>query len=181
MRRSTVSGCRSGGRGAWSDACGGVVHRLPVPGPQGVQLMGFGSPGDDAFQHLGKPGHRIHAVPLCCLDQRHRNRPMTCPAVGTGEAWIFAIQSGKGRRRAEAVRRQSAILSRRGTGRKRPACAPRRTSPNCARCPAGRTPRRRDSERRAHQQGTCAGWQPAQATLPAPAGTRRAAARSLRS
>ena len=38
-------------------------------------------PDDDALQHVGEPGHRLDAVQLGGLDERHRNRPVTRPAI----------------------------------------------------------------------------------------------------
>jgi hypothetical protein len=62
-------------------------------GHQCVQLMSFGSPGDDALEDVGGPRHRIDAVQLRRLDQRHRYRPMAGPGIAACEQRILAQQS----------------------------------------------------------------------------------------
>ena len=65
------------------------ICRGPIPRKQCVQFMDFGSAGDDALQHVGEPCHRIDAVQLRCLDQRHRYRPVTGPAIAAREQRIL--------------------------------------------------------------------------------------------
>jgi len=47
---------------------GSLACGLPVPGEEFVQLMVFGSPGDDALQHIGQIGLRIETIEFCCCD-----------------------------------------------------------------------------------------------------------------
>lgn len=76
LRRAVLSGELLGLAG---------VDRGPRPRQQRVQLMSLGAPGDDAFEHIGEPGHWFDAVELGGLDERHRDCPMTGAAVGTSE------------------------------------------------------------------------------------------------
>src|SRR3981081_112331 len=48
-----------GGAGSCGGPCAALACRLPVPGQKLVQLMAFGSPGDDALEHVGQVGLRI--------------------------------------------------------------------------------------------------------------------------
>src|ERR1700676_4546497 len=52
-----------------------TTRLFPVPGEQLVQLMAFGSPGNDTFQHVGQVGLRIEIVELCCVHDRRQDRP----------------------------------------------------------------------------------------------------------
>src|SRR5512143_3151741 len=49
--------------------------------------MGLGAAGDDAFQHVSEPSHRLHAVELGSLNECHRDRPVTGSAIGTSEEY----------------------------------------------------------------------------------------------
>jgi len=55
--------------------------RLAAAGATGAQFVGFGTSRDDAFEYVSEPSHRINAVQLRSLDQRHCNRPVTRSAV----------------------------------------------------------------------------------------------------
>jgi hypothetical protein len=61
-------------------ACG-----LPVPGEKFVQLVPFGSPGDDALQYIGQIGLRIEIREFCCCDERCEDRPALGSAFAASE------------------------------------------------------------------------------------------------
>src|SRR5579859_2845968 len=47
--------------------------------------MRLGAPGDDAFEYICEPCHRLNAVELGGLNERHGDRPMTGSTIRTGE------------------------------------------------------------------------------------------------
>ena len=47
---------------------GDCTGRSPVPGQQLIEFVLLGAAGDDAFQHVGKPGERLDAIQLCRVD-----------------------------------------------------------------------------------------------------------------
>src|SRR5262249_42475646 len=60
---------------------------------QRVQFVDFGMTGDDALEHIRKPGHWIHAIQLGSLNQCHSDCPMTGSSVTASKECIFPCQS----------------------------------------------------------------------------------------
>jgi len=80
------SGCLSGRRAGY--------RGLPVPRQQRLQLMRFGSPWDDAFQHVGQVRHRIDAVQL-------GRRPRLISKQTRNRLWVLSLPAGRARSVAE--------------------------------------------------------------------------------
>ena len=47
--------------------------------------MRFGSPGDDAFEHISEQCHRLDAIEFGGLNECHGDCPVTGSAIGAGE------------------------------------------------------------------------------------------------
>jgi len=70
----------------------GVTRRSPVPWKQLVNLMLFGTAGDQAFQHIGEPCKRLDAIQLCARNKRHCDGPSHRSAVVASEQAFFLVR-----------------------------------------------------------------------------------------
>ena len=57
--------------------------------------MCLGAPGDEAFEHIGEPCHRLDAMEFGALNEGHGDRPVTGSAIGAGEERILPIQCNR--------------------------------------------------------------------------------------
>ena len=63
---------------------GDCTWRSPIPGQQLFEFVLLGTAGDQAFQHIGKPGEWLHFVQLCRLCRAPNYAEPLCPAFDGG-------------------------------------------------------------------------------------------------
>ena len=68
-----------------------------------MKFVAFGSPRDDAFQHVGQPGQRFDVVQLRCLDQAGDDGPMPPTTIGPSKKGIFSAKSHRAHRSLDRV------------------------------------------------------------------------------
>jgi len=90
---------------------GDRTGRSPVPGQQLFEFVLPGAAGDEAFQHVGKPGERLDAIQLRRVDQRHSNCPVPGTAVGSGEKGVLPCQCHHGAILPISTKRSRSIIA----------------------------------------------------------------------